>query len=190
MQRAREYGASRAREWNDTITHVVVERWYTYENVMKHFKNKPIPVSLGTHALSSLILMPLKENVALVDSNYPLLCIGARQILDATQTRFRVRGAPVPGKAKESSPAREPSSNGSLPIKPAKAKRGYIDTQSTDDEADTELFEPEVDEHLEDEQIIDKLNQGRDALDDVIEEVQAIKDLVSSPHCVHLKALD
>ncbi|RAH60983.1 DNA polymerase Pol4 [Aspergillus piperis CBS 112811] len=160
MQRAREYGASRAREWNDTITHVVVERWYTYENVMKHFKNKPIP-----------------ENVALVDSNYPLLCIGARQILDATQTRFRVRGAPVPGKAKESSPAREPSSNGSLPIKPAKAKRGYIDTQSTDDEADTELFEPEVDEHLEDEQIIDKLNQGRDALDDVIEEVQAIKDL-------------
>ncbi|GLA65461.1 hypothetical protein AtubIFM54640_007214 [Aspergillus tubingensis] len=160
MQRAREYGASRAREWNDTITHVVVERWYTYENVMKHFKNKPIP-----------------ENVALVDSNYPLLCIGARQMLDATQTRFRVRGAPVPGKAKESSPAREPSSNGSLPIKPAKAKRGYIDTQNTDDEADTELSEPEVDEHLEDKQITYKLNQGRDALDDVIEEVQAIKDL-------------
>ncbi|PWY67288.1 DNA polymerase Pol4 [Aspergillus eucalypticola CBS 122712] len=160
MQRAREYGASRAREWNDTITHVVVERWYTYENVMKHFKNKPIP-----------------KNVALVDSNYPLLCIGARQILDATQTRFRVRGAPVPGRATESSPAREPSSNGSLPIKPAKAKRGYIDTQSTDDEADTELFEPEVDEHLESKQITDKLNQGRDALDDVIEEVQAIKDL-------------
>ncbi|PYH39950.1 DNA-directed DNA polymerase IV [Aspergillus neoniger CBS 115656] len=160
MQRAREYGASRAREWNDTVTHVVVERWYTYENVMKHFKNKPIP-----------------ENVALVDSNYPLLCIGARQMLDATQTRFRVRGAPVLGKAKESSPAREPSLNGSMPIKPAKAKRGYIDTQSTDDEADTELFEPEVDEDLEDKQITYKLNQGRDALDDVIEEVQAIKDL-------------
>ncbi|GLA38313.1 hypothetical protein AnigIFM63309_005325 [Aspergillus niger] len=164
MQRAREYGASRAMEWNETITHVVVDRWLTYENVMRHFKNKPIP-----------------ENVALVDCNYPLLCIGARTILDATQYRFRVRGAPDPREAKESSPAREPSSIGSLPIKPAKAKRGYIDTQSTDDETDIELSEPEIDEHPEDKQVTHEPDGDRDALDDLIEEAKAMKDLPLEP---------
>lgn len=190
MQRAREYGASRAMEWNDTITHVVVDRWLAYENVMRHFKNKPIPVGLGTHALSSLILMSLEENVALVDCNYPLLCIGARTILDATQTRFRVRGAPDPREAKESSPAREPSSIGSLPIKPVKARRGYIDTQSTDDETDTELSEPEIDEHPEDKQVTHEPDRDRDALDDLMEEAKAMKDLVNSSHYINLKALD
>ncbi|RDH18426.1 DNA polymerase POL4 [Aspergillus niger ATCC 13496] len=139
-------------------------RWLTYENVMRHFKNKPIP-----------------ENVALVDCNYPLLCIGARTILDATQTRFRVRGAPDPREAKESSPAREPSSIGSLPIKPVKARRGYIDTQSTDDETDTELSEPEIDEHPEDKQVTHEPDRDRDALDDLIEEAKAMKDLPLEP---------
>ncbi|OJJ73910.1 hypothetical protein ASPBRDRAFT_41673 [Aspergillus brasiliensis CBS 101740] len=164
MQRAREYGGSRATEWNDTVTHIVVDRALTYDSVMRHFKNK------------------IPENVPIVDSNYPPICMEANRVLDVNQPRFRVRGTPVPGEVKESSPAREPSSIGSLPIKTsAKTKGGYIDPQSTDDEDDTELSEPEANDCPEDKQVDHKPNQDRDALDDLIEEVKTAKDLPLDP---------
>lgn len=47
MQRAEEYGARRALSWDDeNISHVIVDKGLTFQDVLKHLKLDTFPVSL------------------------------------------------------------------------------------------------------------------------------------------------
>ncbi|OJK00384.1 hypothetical protein ASPACDRAFT_52099 [Aspergillus aculeatus ATCC 16872] len=96
----------------------------------------------------------LPSTVALVDESYPSECVKFRTVLNTAQVRFRVSGTPVPAAEKGSSPVIEPSDGESLSIKPSRREQ----QQQHETQSHTELHK-------------------RDALDDLIEEAKAVKDL-------------
>ena len=129
--------------------------------------------------ISNAILTSTKAKVAIVNDTYTPECIGFREVLSPTRSRFRVKGIPVPAEAKEAPPANEPPSMGSLPIKATgKGKLCGIETQSSEDEDTNDLSEPLTNKLREDAPGGPAPNRERDALDDLVEEAKALKDLV------------
>lgn len=56
INKALEFGAARAKTWNDQITHVIVDRELRFEDVMDYLKLKSFPVRLP---LDVPIVIPL-----------------------------------------------------------------------------------------------------------------------------------
>ncbi|PWY83141.1 hypothetical protein BO94DRAFT_536622 [Aspergillus sclerotioniger CBS 115572] len=128
---------------------------------------------------SSAILTSTKAKVAIVNDTYIPECLGFREVLDPTRSRFRVKGIPVPSEAKEAPPANDTPSIGSLPIKATgKGKFREIETQRSEDEDTDYLSEPPINELREDSPVAPARNRERDALDDLVEEAKALKNLV------------
>lgn len=183
IQRAQEYGARWVQTWGEeeNITHVIVDKGLTFQDVLKHLKLETFPVSLEL----SLVPVPsadlAKSTIALVDEGYPAECIGFREVLSTKQTRFRVKGVPVPPVVKEPVPAEEASSIGSLQLKPAgKQQQAPTPSQSpttSNNEAGVQVAEPP--EVGRDETVLEaRPLRERDALDEMIDEAKAVKDLV------------
>ena len=118
-----------------------------------------------------------------MDESYPSECIKFRSILNPAQTRFRVNGIPAPSIAKEPSPdAAEPSSAGSLPLKPPKGQEQNPPTQSDQQPSDQNVPGPTHGQQTE--QVTSAAQEEvppreRDALDDLIDEAKTVQDLVS-----------
>ena len=108
ITKAREFGVTWAREdWNpNRITHVIVDRGFTYEGVMKF---------LGIDAWPSSIIM--------VNEKYPIDCTQHKFLLDPKQSRYEVIGWHRPT-VKEDVPLLPASqaSDRSLEIKSTKSK--------------------------------------------------------------------
>ncbi|KAI7162887.1 DNA polymerase beta-like protein [Hortaea werneckii] len=103
--KAIEFGATWQKDWNESITHVVVDRAIDYSLLLRFLKIDKLP-----------------EHIVLVSENYPASCVSYRAILDARQSQFRVKGAPEPVKTIEpfrGLPQSSAESDKSLQLKPA-----------------------------------------------------------------------
>ncbi|KAI7067936.1 hypothetical protein KC352_g42873, partial [Hortaea werneckii] len=105
--KAIEFGATWQKDWNQSVTHVVVDKAIDYNLLLRFLKLDRLP-----------------EHVVLVSENYPASCVSYRAILDARQGQFRVKGAPEPLKTIEpirGLPQSSAESDKSLQLKPAEA---------------------------------------------------------------------
>lgn len=120
-----------------------------------------------------------KSTIALVDEGYPAECINWRTVLETTRSRFRVKGMPIAPVAKESAPAEE-ASNQSLSLKPSgKHKHAPTPSQNSDQvHVGLEQAEKPTEAKLEEKILENRSPRERDALDDMIDETKAVKDLV------------
>ncbi|KAI6816482.1 DNA polymerase beta-like protein [Hortaea werneckii] len=103
--KAIEFGATWQKDWNQSVTHVVVDKAIDYNLLLRFLKLDRLP-----------------EHVVLVSENYPASCVSYRAILDARQGQFRVKGAPEPLKTIEpirGLPQSSAESDKSLQLKPA-----------------------------------------------------------------------
>ncbi|KAE8133157.1 hypothetical protein BDV38DRAFT_287018 [Aspergillus pseudotamarii] len=169
IQRAQEYGALWARNWSDSVTHVIVDKGLTFQEVLRHLCLKTFP-----------------SNIALLDESYPSECIKFRTVLSTSHVRFRITGMPVVSEAREASQQNEPSDE-SLPLKPAGRQQRQLETQSQSSESeDDSEYQPDaqkVDGYPDEahNEVFNEPLRGRDALDDMIDEAKAVKDLPLEP---------
>ncbi|KAL5341845.1 hypothetical protein BJX70DRAFT_358103 [Aspergillus crustosus] len=174
IQRSQEYGASWARTWADSITHVIVDKGMGFEEMMKYLKLETIP-----------------PNVALVNDDYPAECINFRCVLSVTQVRFQVEGAPSSTKQAgiDNPPPEHPEAaqDESLPLKPYQKQQPQTQGSSnaTEDREDhrASVQPPQVEHQEEVTEIVHDSFAGRerDALDEMIEEAKATEHLPLDP---------
>ncbi|KAL8649446.1 MAG: hypothetical protein Q9226_005575 [Calogaya cf. arnoldii] len=166
-----ERGGTWIKDWTDDVTHIIVDRHLTYADLLKYLKKPSIPA-----------------NIAVVNENYPAECIEYRTVVNPDQVLYHVRGRPrkVVAEQKDRS---EDSTVNSLPLKPG--KRAIADPSPTPSRTeaseqlpahchtavDTVVCTPPTETHRTGSE---PRNAPADALDEAIEEMRAIKDLVSS----------
>ena len=75
IAKAKEYGATWIQDFDDTVTHVVVDKGMNFSEVLRFLKMDRLP-----------------DHVAVVNEDYPAICISNRSLLDPVQDQFRVRG--------------------------------------------------------------------------------------------------
>ncbi|PIB01141.1 DNA polymerase lambda [Cercospora beticola] len=101
ITKAREYGAVWHQTWGKDITHVVVDKSMTFDDLKKWLKVDSIP-----------------QSVIVVNDVYPAECITYGVLLDPSPTRFAVKGFVPP----KTSGIDSVESDKSLKLKPAKGK--------------------------------------------------------------------
>jgi DNA polymerase IV len=118
IRKAREYGALWATIWvKEEITHIIVDKSLSYQDVVKFLKISSIPSSIG-----------------MVVDNYPLDCIQFRAILDPSQRQYRVTGHSQPPEDKTRQKPESQTSDKSLQLRPVQSKPGrwdYIPRRAT-----------------------------------------------------------
>ncbi|KAL2832145.1 hypothetical protein BDW59DRAFT_169533 [Aspergillus cavernicola] len=170
IQRVQEYGAQWARAWENNITHVIVDKGLKFEEILKHLKLEDFP-----------------SKMALVDECYPSECINFRCVLSAAQARFQVKGAPTQTQAEKLCDpplTRGPSSSGSLPLKPDNKQQQQTQRSSQffEDQDSPRAPDPAPQVQCQEEATEEIIYESfpaweRDALDEMIDEAKAAKDL-------------
>lgn len=182
IQRAQEYGALWARSWEESVTHVIVDKGLVYDDILHHLKLNSFPVSSmrmvenQENYRTSNSCYHVKPTTALVDESYLSECIQFRSVLNPGQSRFRVNGVPKPSVVEEQ-PVKvvEPSSSGSLPLKPPKGMGQSTPTPSEQPSSGDVQQEDQKAIHVHK----DAPDRERDVLDDIIDEAKIVEDLVS-----------
>ncbi|KAL4766181.1 DNA-directed DNA polymerase IV [Aspergillus foveolatus] len=172
IQRAQEYGALWAKTWGSHVTHIIVDKGLSFEEVLKHLELETIP-----------------SDVAVVDEAYPAECIKFRCILSATQVRFQVKGAPSAEPSRLDTLQPEGQSvltQGSPPLKPdgRQLRQTHRSSQLSVQEVPPLEQAPQLDIYYEASENIVRgsfPDRERDALDDVIEEAKATEHLPLDP---------
>ncbi|KAJ5091854.1 hypothetical protein NUU61_006724 [Penicillium alfredii] len=168
IQRAQEYGARCSREWDDNITHVIVDNGLIFQDLLTHLRIESWP----------------KTNIALVNESYPSDCIRFRSVLSPSQARFRVDGTTGVSEI-EQPPIVEPSSPGSLPLKsPGKDQRQSPEPSQSynGEEAPARPSIPVASEQMQEvENGSDAPGHERDTLDEIIDEAKAARHLPLDP---------
>ncbi|OJD26300.1 hypothetical protein ACJ73_02317 [Blastomyces percursus] len=167
INKALEFGASRSFTWDDTVTHVVVDKAISFTDVLKYLRIDSWPLS-----------------VSLVNASYPTECITFGSLMNASHARFHVSGAPAKNNEASKSDG-EPAVRDSPKLKPA--RNGiYLETPvtSTSPPTNEELQDPLVprpfDTHRKDDcaDVIEQCSQkGHDILDEIIKQARAEKAL-------------
>ena len=75
IAKALEFGATWEKEFNDSVSHVVVDKSMNYDLLTKFLKKDSLPA-----------------RVAIVSEDYPAECISYRVLLDPKQLQFKVKG--------------------------------------------------------------------------------------------------
>ncbi|KAF9889200.1 hypothetical protein FE257_007513 [Aspergillus nanangensis] len=161
IQRAQEYGALWARAWRDDVTHVIVDKGLTFQDVLKHLKLDALPA-----------------DIALLDESYPSECIKFRSLLSTTHARFRISGMSVAPEVKD---ILHPSKHVTelLPVK----QPGGKPQPETQSQASHEYSQVPQDQEQSSPKELGKqplrlpCSGVRDILDDIIDETRAIKHL-------------
>lgn len=187
IQRAQEYGAFWKKTWEDGVTHVIVDKGLTFQDVLKHLNLDVFPVS-WTWPLGPVFRLYLftQTNIALVDESYPSECIKFRSLLSTTHVRFRVSGMPGSSVIGKPEPSNGHDAADLLPLKlPRKAPPPPTPSQGSQSFVHAgDVPEPQREELLEEREVQsteDPASRGRDILDDIIDEAKAAKDLVCFP---------
>lgn len=120
-----EFGATWQAEWNDCVTHVIIDNKFDYGQLLKHLK-----------------VQKLSNDAAVVSETYPSDCLTFRTVLEPRQSRFHVKGYVAPEKptpSAEAPPAFSAGSEKSLQLKPAgkSVKARQSETPKTTDEPAT-----------------------------------------------------
>lgn len=142
-----------------------------------------IPFQLVSRPARLPVLM-IQTEIAFVDESYPPECIKFRSMLNPTHARFRVNGTPsLDGKDQSPSRASAELSADSLPLKPPRKPEGHPPTPSHTSGSQSDCAPapaPQAHESLEITEGVsgNSSSRERDALDDIIDEAKAAKDLV------------
>ena len=119
--KAREYGATWATEWTETVTHIIADKHLSYADITSFLKISSIP-----------------DHIILVNELYPLDCIKFKAILNPNQKQYLLKGyEPTTDGAEAGSPPQPPSSpaaHQSLELKTARPKPGrwtYVPPKAT-----------------------------------------------------------
>ncbi|KAE8372152.1 hypothetical protein BDV26DRAFT_274724 [Aspergillus bertholletiae] len=168
IQRAQEYGALWARTWGDNVTHVIVDKGLTFQEVLRH-----------------LCLETFPPSIALLDESYPSECIKFRTVLSTSYVRFRITGMPIVSPAGDAPLQMEPLDE-SLPLKPAGRQQRQPEKQPQLSESEDDSEYPPDAQHAngysdEAHKAVCEPLRERDALDDMIDEAKAVKDLPLEP---------
>ncbi|KAL8733710.1 MAG: hypothetical protein Q9166_001903 [cf. Caloplaca sp. 2 TL-2023] len=163
-----ERGAIWAKQWDDDITHVIVDMSLTYKDLLRYLKKSSIP-----------------SNIAVVNEHYPAECIHYRSLVNPDQTLYHIKGHPQKVEAEQEKSINN-SSVASLPLKPEKHANPEPSPTPTRTEASEQLS---VDQRAVVNTTTHSLpkethapfrtirNQPPDGLDKAIEEMLAVKDL-------------
>ncbi|KAJ5246830.1 hypothetical protein N7468_001813 [Penicillium chermesinum] len=116
IQRAQEYGARWAREWSSTITHVIVDKDLSYQDLVVHLKLESVP-----------------ENIAIVNDTYPPECLKYSTVINPSQARFRVTGTLLPTEQPPltKSVVTEPKPAASPPLKKSRREQNMETSQQS-----------------------------------------------------------
>jgi DNA polymerase IV len=117
IRKALEHGAVRVLEWSSDITHIIVDKSLSYEDIISFLKISSIPTA-----------------IVMTNDTYPIDCIQFKAILDPKQRQYRVKGHEqvLEKKAVPISPTQ--NSETTLQPKPARSKSGkwdYVARRST-----------------------------------------------------------
>lgn len=153
ITKALEYGATWQKEWNDTITHVIMDRAMSYDLLTRYLKIDGVPLG-----------------VIIVSENYPSECLSYRSLVDPRHPRVRVKGYSWPehnhGKQQsKGSGTGSGHSSQSLQLKPAgKAVMArQPETQETDDPASSQPDMPPSDKQSQAMPATDTVRFGNSA---------------------------
>ncbi|KAL9620358.1 MAG: hypothetical protein Q9204_008215, partial [Flavoplaca sp. TL-2023a] len=160
-----ERGGTWVKNWSDGITHIIVDKNLTYNDLLKYLKISSIPVG-----------------IALVNEHYPADCIQYRTLVNPDQIYYHVRGNP-PKVVEEQGEGKIDSSLPSKSGRRAIAEPSPTRSQTEANEqphnhkptfVDDTIGAPPSKSHRPNS----KLQDGpTDALDLAIEEMLAVKDL-------------
>ena len=75
ITKALEFGATWQKDFNESVTHVIVDKSLDYNQLLKYLKRDSLP-----------------ERVVVASENYPAECISFRALLNARQLQFKVKG--------------------------------------------------------------------------------------------------
>lgn len=98
ITKALEFGATWKKDFDETVTHAIVDKTIDYSLLTKFLKKDRLP-----------------SNVVVVSENYPAECISFRTLLDPLQLQFKVKGYEMPSMLRPGSS----ESDRSLQLKPA-----------------------------------------------------------------------
>ncbi|KAI5275783.1 DNA polymerase beta-like protein [Aureobasidium subglaciale] len=114
--RAIEYGASWQNGFNDSVTHIITDHGYNFEQLLNYLKLNELPAG-----------------IVLVKENYPSSCMEFLKLVDPASVQFVVKGykppASVPSAPAQAIPSQ--ASEVSLKLKPAKRKAAVLSSQVT-----------------------------------------------------------
>ncbi|KAI9765276.1 MAG: hypothetical protein M1840_007475 [Geoglossum simile] len=163
-RRAMEHGADLVKEWTDGITHIIADKYLTYQDIIKYLKIPSLP-----------------ETVILVNEIYTLDCIQYRLIVNPTHPYYQVdRGDPSKTGGATTSETQS-SEDHSLLLKPAKRRNNQPpetpprDIDFSENNLARQLPTTPLRQPVFLTQIKDKT--ANDALDDAIKEAQVLKHL-------------
>lgn len=123
--KAREFGAMWQKNYNESVTHIIVDKAMDFALLMKYLKLETLPAS-----------------TVVVSESYPADCISFRMMIDPKLPQFRVKGHEL-GTKKATA-----SSDVSLPLKPAGkwVMARQPETQTSDKRAPTPPIDESSDE--------------------------------------------
>ncbi|KAL8863042.1 MAG: hypothetical protein Q9178_000415, partial [Gyalolechia marmorata] len=159
-----ERGATWIKQWDNDMTHIIIDRDLTYNDLLKYLKRSSIPL-----------------NIAVVNEHYPAECIQYRTLVNPDQALYRVRGHPqniVRVQEGTGDSAVDP-----LPLKPEKRSNAEPSATPAASEQlsdpsptviNTAICAPPSQIHRPGSKLP---NGPADALDVVIQEMIAVKDL-------------
>ncbi|KAH6678434.1 hypothetical protein B0J14DRAFT_322460 [Halenospora varia] len=81
ISKARNHGVTWAREFGTDVTHIIVDKALSYQDVMTFMKAK-------------FSLKKIPSSVTLVNEEYPIDCIQFRLLVDSAQSQYAVEGCP------------------------------------------------------------------------------------------------
>ncbi|KAI5209766.1 hypothetical protein AUEXF2481DRAFT_5907 [Aureobasidium subglaciale EXF-2481] len=114
--RAIEYGASWQNDFNDSVTHIITDHGYNFEQLLKYLKMNELPAG-----------------IVLVKENYPSSCMEFLKLVDPAGVQFVVKGYKPPASVASAQAQAIPSqaSEVSLKLKPVKRKAAVLSSQAT-----------------------------------------------------------
>ena len=164
IAKAIQYGAVWAKEWSDSVTHVIVDGDLNYDQLLRHLNVDSLP-----------------SHIVIAHENYPAYCIQERFLLDPRHPLYEVKGyqRALPNKSEHTV---SKQSTTSLQVKPVK---GAVDSQRTPSRTESsgrDLKSQSANSESSVQQVsespLPSVDYVHDALSEAIEEARFTKDLV------------
>ena len=147
-----QHGASWARSWTDPVTHVIIDKDLPIDRAAREFRDKKLP-----------------DGIPIVKDEWLVECLKYRSLRDLNGVRFRVLGMNSPFAI---GPAEGTSSR---PVSTIENSDYRSQAQATDPNVQVDTGAGKTPEHRQPQLIKD--NGARDELDEVISELQQLKDI-------------
>ena len=93
IRRAIENGAVWIKDFHKNVTHVIAEKEFPYQEILRCLGVSALPVRLNLH-LRRIPAYLYQTQTILVNEDYLSDCIGRQNLLDPTSPRYRIQGSP------------------------------------------------------------------------------------------------